>query len=317
MIKPGARMKDIVVLFGLGAMGREICERLLAHGVRVRAWNRTPARAAPFQQAGFSFHATPVEAARTGDIWITLLGDAPATVHLWRTLTASPELVRPGVIWVQSATLDYSTTLRLAGEARARGILFCDAPVLGGREEARRGELLVLAGGENEVLERLRPLFETYAGTTLPCGPVGRGTLMKLAANLLLAHLLTGLAEWMNFGLEVGFTPESLWAVLRRSKLCAPMMAGKWDRFRREDFHPSFRLRWMRKDLHAILDAAHAFGAYTPMAQTVKSLFDAASGHGLDDEDYSAVYQVFRMLSRGGNSGEAEAPPEDISLHQD
>lgn len=287
-----------ILIIGLGKMGKAIASRLLDRGLRVCAWNRTSTAGEDFQHPSFQFIEDLSAAVKESRVWLTLLGDSSATWNIWKKLLPLADSTS-NPVWLQTATLEYASTVSLAGESVRHGIRFIDCPVLGGVGEARKGELIVLAGGNEDDLKSTRPLMELYSTHIEYCGPIGAGTLMKLTFNLLLAHQMTGFAEWMNFGRQCGLCAESLWGVLRRSKLMAPMMPAKWEKLLKEDYQPTFRLRWMRKDLHAILEAAHSFGIYVPLTYPMKALYDAASAHGLDDDDYSSIYRIFQMLSRG------------------
>ena len=297
--------RPTIALFGLGHMGSAVARRLATHGFSLLLWNRTRERLSSFDEQPFSLAASPEDAARRADLWITFLSDGPATLELWtrqdglRAALSEEKNPSSEKIWMQMATLDYSTTLRLAGDARKRGVRFIDIPVLGSTGEASKGELILMAGGHPEDLERIRPVTDVLGKTVVHCGPVGSGTLMKLTTNLLLAHLMTGLAEWFTFGSQMGLHPDDMFRVIRDSKLFTPMFAAKFPKLKNDDYTPSFPLKWMRKDLNNILDAAHHFGSFLPVASIMKTLYDAADFQGLGDDDYSAVVHLLKQLSRG------------------
>ena len=113
-------------------------------------------------------------------------------------VTAGPggllEGMRPGTTIVVHSTVHPDTCVRLARSAAERGVTVVDAPVSGGAPQAEKGRLLVMAGGDRDTVERVRPVFETYGNPVVHLGPLGAGQRAKLINNTLLAAHL-GVAE--------------------------------------------------------------------------------------------------------------------------
>ncbi|MCS7312761.1 MAG: NAD(P)-dependent oxidoreductase [Acidobacteria bacterium] len=288
-----------VGIIGGGRMGQAIARRLYAQGISVQVWNRTAERLQGLVAEGIPVASDLPDLLRAHPVWITVLNDGPVTRSVWSMPGGMAEYATPDKVWLQMGSIDYPTTLALAHEARRRGLRFLDAPVLGGPTDIPAGRLIVMAGGDEEVLEAVRPVLEALSGRIVPMGPVGTGTLAKLTSNLLLAHMVVGLAEWLSFGQQVGLDPLHLWEVVKHSKLYNLVFEAKFAAMLEENFQPSFALQWMAKDLWNILEAARQFGAYAPVAHTMAVLYQAAQNHGLGEDDYSAVYQVLRLFSRG------------------
>lgn len=292
-----------VGLIGGGRMGQAMARRLHAQGIAVQVWNRTLERVQDLAAEGIPVTSDLPGLLKAHPVWLTVLGDGPATRAVWSMPGGMAEHAGPAKVWLQMGSVDYPTTLALAHEARQQGVRFLDAPVLGGPMDIPTGRLIVMTGGDEEVLDAARPVLEALAGRIVPMGPVGAGTLAKLTSNLLLAHMVVGLAEWLNFGQQVGLDPLRLWEVVKNSKLYNPVFEAKFPAMLEENFQPSFALKWMAKDLWNILEAARQFGAYTPVAHAMTALYQAAQNHGYGEDDYSAVHQLLRMLSRGPYGG--------------
>ncbi len=288
-----------VGIIGGGRMGQAMARRLHTQGIPVQVWNRTAERLQGLAAEGIPVTSDLPNLLKVHPVWLTVLSDGPATRSVWSMPGGMADHAAPEKIWLQMGSIDYPTTLNLAHEARRRGLRFLDAPVLGGPMDIPTGRLIVMTGGDEEVLEAARPVLEALSGRIVPMGPVGTGTLAKLASNLLLAHMVVGLAEWLSFGQQVGLDPLRLWEVVKNSKLYNPVFEAKFPAMLEENFQPSFALQWMAKDLWNILETARQFGAYTPVAHTMTALYQAAQNHGLGEDDYSAVHQLLRLFSRG------------------
>jgi len=142
---------ETIALLGTGTMGAAMGRNLLGAGFAVRAWNRTAAKARPLAEAGASVAASPAEAASGAGILLTMLADGQAVEATVAGPSGALEVLGDGALWVQSSTVGADDTERLAELAREHGVGFVDAPVLGTKQPAEKGELTVLASGPEEA----------------------------------------------------------------------------------------------------------------------------------------------------------------------
>ncbi|MGC4865266.1 NAD(P)-dependent oxidoreductase [Micromonospora sp. DT53] len=193
-------MLDIALL-GTGTMGTAIGRRLLTSGHRLTVWNRTSARAAPLVDAGARAAGSPAEAVRDADVVITMLTDAVA-VRQTVVDSGAALALRPGTPVIEMSTIGPGGVAELATLLPA-GVPLVDAPVAGSAEAAETGRLVVLAGGEEAVVERVAPLLGTL-GTVRRCGGSGRGAALKLVLNTALVTAVTAVADALAVADAVG-----------------------------------------------------------------------------------------------------------------
>jgi hypothetical protein len=124
-----------VALLGTGIMGAGMGRSMLRAGLPVRAWNRTLATAQALEPAGATIAATPADAVRDAGVIVTILSDGDAVLE---TMSAAVPGLREGQVWVQASTVGVAGLEPLAGLARAHGLQFMDAPVLGTRQPPSR-----------------------------------------------------------------------------------------------------------------------------------------------------------------------------------
>lgn len=150
-----------VAILGTGIMGSAVARNLLRAGMAVHVWNRTPSRAEPLTREGAQVAGSPAEAVRGSDFLITLLPDADVIEEVVRedVLTA----LASGGVWLQMSTVGVEGCERLGQLAAKSDVAYVDAPVLGTRQPAEEGTLVVLASGPEELRERCRPIFEADA----------------------------------------------------------------------------------------------------------------------------------------------------------
>src|SRR5947209_11244011 len=138
-------------------MGAGMARSLVKAGLDVTVSNRNADKARPLADDGAKVAADPAEAVSGADVVVTMLFDVDAVAEVMqRALAATPE----HAIWAQTSTVGLAGTQRLADLAGRYGRGFVDAPVLGTKQPAERGELIVLASGPRELAPRVEPVFE-------------------------------------------------------------------------------------------------------------------------------------------------------------
>lgn len=277
---------------GLGAMGLPMARHLHAHGRLAAVASRTAAKAQAL--AGELSIAAPEELAElaTQCDYIALCVTADADV------LACVEALRPGLrrgtVVIDHSTVSPDTARQAAALLAEAGAHFLDAPVSGGVEGAHHGRLSVMVGGDEAVLERARPLLESYAARVTWMGPTGSGQATKAVNQVLVAGIAAAVCEGLALGEALGLEAERLLPTL------AAGAAGNWflDKrgasMLRGEFDVGFKLGLLHKDLAIVQGIAR--GAGTDHSVIDKALADYAalmvSGHA--DEDISALIRLKR-----------------------
>jgi 3-hydroxyisobutyrate dehydrogenase len=172
-------MTERVAVLGTGIMGAPMARSLLKTGFQVRVWNRTLTKARVLAAEGAELAETPAEAVREAAFVITMLTDGAAVLAV---MGQAAESVPDGAVWLQTS-MDTDVE-RVAALAEDHGITFVDCPVLGTRETAKQGRLVVLASGPGDALDRAQPIFDAMGSKTVRLEPqAGRASRMKLVAN--------------------------------------------------------------------------------------------------------------------------------------
>lgn len=277
-----------VAVLGTGIMGSALARNLLRAGMDVRVWNRTRRRAELLQRDGAQVAASPAEAAQGVDFLITLLPEAGVI----------EEVVGNGVlvslasdgVWLQMSTVGIEGCERLGQLAAESGVAYVDAPVLGTRQPAEEGKLVVLASGPEDLRERCRPIFEAIGSRTLWLGPAGMGSRLKLVTNNWIAGFLGALAETLALAEAIGVDPARFFEAIEGGPLDAPFARIKGRMMLERSFDPSFTLKLALKDARLILEAAEDGGQRLKITEVVKSRYEEAIAMGHGEEDMSALF---------------------------
>src|SRR5687768_5603475 len=164
-------MSDTQVAFiGTGTMGKPMARNLLRAGFRVRAYNRTRARAEELKIEGATIAATPAEASAEADVIITIVSDTPDVRSVILGPGGIAETARSGSVVIDMSTISPRVTREIAGELGRTGVEMLDAPVSGGEKGAIEATLSIMVGGKREVFEKCSPVFEAMGKKLVYCG---------------------------------------------------------------------------------------------------------------------------------------------------
>ncbi|WNM29001.1 NAD(P)-dependent oxidoreductase [Streptomyces sp. Li-HN-5-11] len=280
-----------VGVLGTGIMGAAMARNLVRAGHTVRVWNRTRAKAEPLAADGAHVAGTPAEAVRDADVVLTMLYDGGTVLEVMREAAGA---LRPGVAWVQSTTAGLESVGELAGLAGEHGLVFYDAPVLGTKQPAEAGQLVVLAAGPAEGRAAVTPVFEAVGARTVWTGEDGAAataTRLKLVANswVLAATAATGEALALAKGL--GVDPQNFFDLISGGPLDMGYLHAKAALILEDRLVPaSFAVTTAEKDARLIVEAGERNGVRLDVAAAGAERFARAAALGHADEDMAAAY---------------------------
>ncbi|EME64951.1 MULTISPECIES: NAD(P)-dependent oxidoreductase [Rhodococcus] len=199
---------------GLGNMGAPMAKRLLDRPGGLTVLDTRPEAVAPFTAAGARAADDPADLARECDIvCITVVDDAQVRTVVAGLLGAA----RPGTVVAVHSTVADTTAVDLAAECAEHGIELVDAPVSGGAPGAEQGRLAVMVGASDAAFHTVREPFSWFSDLVVHAGPVGAGTRMKLARNLLHFVSFTAAAEAQRLAEAAGLDITALGKVVRHT----------------------------------------------------------------------------------------------------
>lgn len=281
-----------VAVLGTGLMGAGMARSMARAGLAVVAWNRTLDKALPLEEAGVTVVRRPQDAVRGADVIVTMLFDGAAVEEVMRpTLEALPGQA----VWAQCATVGLEATERLAGLAGEHGVPFVDAPVLGTRAPAEKGELIVLVGGPSALRERVAPVFEAVGSRTVWVDDVpGAGHRLKLAANAWVLSVTAATAQSVGLARRLGVDPRGFLETIAGGPLDCAYAQVKGGSMIEGDFAASFTLAAAVKDAALIERAATAAGGGADLMRALRGCFEAAAETGdPQTQDMAAVVRAF------------------------
>jgi 3-hydroxyisobutyrate dehydrogenase len=279
--------RPTVALLGTGTMGAGMARNIAGAGIPLRVWNRTRAKAEPLAEVGAVVADTAAEAVRGADVVLTMLFDVDSVAS---ALEEARDGLAEGTVLLQQSTVGVDGTERLARLAEELGLVLVDAPVLGTKQPAEAGKLVVLASGPESTRDLLAPVLDAIGARTTWVGEAGQGTRLKLVANSWVLTVVEGIAEALTLAGALGVDPRAFLDVVKGGAMDAPYVQLKGASMLDGDFTPAFGLDGAAKDAGLILDAARAAGADVAFIEVVQQHFARAVEAGYGDQDLSATF---------------------------
>ena len=189
-----------VGFIGLGSQGGPMARRIVEGGYDLTLWARRPATLEPYADTAAKTAGSPAELAAASDlVCLCVVGDDDVREVLNGDSGVLAGLAPGGIVAIHS-TVHPDTCREIAETAAAQGVSVIDAPVSGGGPAVEEGKLLVMVGGDEDVVERCRPVFATYADPIVHLGPLGSGQVTKILNNLLFTANLGSAMSTLELG---------------------------------------------------------------------------------------------------------------------
>lgn len=286
-------VNEKIGLIGLGLVGSALAERFTAAGFSVVGYDIDGSRLEALSEMPVEAANSSLDVARSVRRIVLSLPDSRVVEEVIEGPNGIVHGAGPDTVIIDTTTGDPERTVKLAERLRSRGIGYIDATIGGSSQQVRLGDVIVLIGGEEEVVNAQRDIFDTFASQVFLMGPNGKGAEAKLVVNLILGLNRLVFAEGLSLGMRAGINPERLLEVLRASSAYSRVMDVKGAKMITGDFTPQARLRQHLKDVELILNMGERAQARLPVSDLHSQLLREAVAAGYGDEDNSAIMKMF------------------------
>ncbi|HSK99176.1 MAG TPA: NAD(P)-dependent oxidoreductase [Rubrobacteraceae bacterium] len=287
---------------GLGAMGLPMAGRLAGAGFELKVFDLLTERVRPLVELGAVSTASPAEVAEGTDALVLMVANADQAKGVLFGEGGVAGALPEGAAVIVMSTIGPEAVRELADGLAERSLLTLDAPVSGGVARAERGDLLIMAGGPEDLFEKLRPALGTMGSSVVHCGPrVGDGQAVKLVNQLLCGVHIAVAGEALAYAEALGLDPRFVFETIRHGAANSFMLEDRGERMLEAEFvPPRSALDIFVKDMGLVRTAAEERDFETPLASAALALYAAGHDAGLGGEDDAGVIRMFRpRASRG------------------
>ena len=291
-----------VAFLGLGIMGQPMAANLVKGGHEITVWNRTPGK----HVEGARSAASPAEAARDREVVWMCVSDTAAVEQVLFGQQGVESSLTAGMVIADSSTISPSATRQFAQRVRGRGVDWVDAPMTGSKMGAANRALIFMVGGDQAVLDKIKPLFEAMGKQVFRMGETGKGQAAKLTMNLQIALIYEGFAEALTLATKLGVDAATLIPLVQATMVRSGVVDYKAPFILHRDFSANFPLRLMHKDIRLALEAARESRVRLPGLEAVEEVYDLASEEGQQDLDYAATLTLLEKWAGVEVKGETQ-----------
>jgi 3-hydroxyisobutyrate dehydrogenase len=265
---------------GLGTMGAPMARNLVAAGFDVTVHNRTRSKEEGFDNRA----ASPAEAAKDKDVVVTIVSDTPDVEDVLFGENGIVQGASSGALVVDMSTISAEATKDFGARLAKLGVSMIDAPVSGGSEGAEKGTLTIMVGGDENDVERARPVLEVLGAKVTHIGPLGSGQLTKAVNQVIISGYFEGVAEGLVLAMKSGLDPYKVVDALSAGMARSAVLEMRAKNMIEQTYPLGFKLGLHLKDLRIALES----GVDLPVARMVKETEERlVAEHG--DEDMSAL----------------------------
>ncbi|AFL50093.1 putative dehydrogenase [Sinorhizobium fredii] len=293
---PGRAVAAAVI--GLGSMGFGMAQSMKRAGLDVVGYDITPAAVDRFAAEGGRGAETPAGAVQDADVVVSVVVNAAQTETILFGPGGVAAAMKPGAVFVSSATMDPAIARRLCEQVETLGLHYLDAPISGGAARAAKGELTIMASGSAKAFAAARPALDAMAAKVYELGDAaGTGAAFKMINQLLAGVHIAAACEAITFAAKQGLDLDKVYEVITASAGNSWMFENRVPHVLAGDYTPLSAIEIFVKDLGIVQDMARAERYPVPLVAAALQMYLAASGSGMGRDDDSSLARLYAQLS--------------------
>ncbi|MGL5990125.1 MAG: NAD(P)-dependent oxidoreductase [Plesiomonas sp.] len=286
-----------VGFIGLGLMGEAMSKNIVAKfGGDVWVFDVNPQAIATLVSAGATAASSIADIAQRCDVIISMVPKSEHVQAVYRELL--PHL-HAGQITLDMSTIDPEVSVELARQVQQTGAQMLDAPVVKSVPAAIAAELGIYVGGDLAAYQRVRPLLAMMGNNIIHLGDNGRGLVMKLCHNTLVAQIQNGVNEMLTLAHQFGISTPDFATAASYGGASNFYLSGKLNALSEENYQTAFSLQNMGKDIDCTLRLMRDPALNLPGVDTVKAVYDYAIAHDMGPEDFCATIKAVKARAVG------------------
>jgi 3-hydroxyisobutyrate dehydrogenase len=289
--------KTRVGWIGTGVMGRWMCQHLITKGYQATVYNRTKEKTQPLIEAGASWADSPKAVAERSDVTFAIVGFPKDVRETFLGPQGALAGSKAGAILVDMTTSEPSLAIEIHQVAKSKGVGSVDAPVSGGDVGAKNAALSVMVGGDKDVVDAVRPLFECMGKTVVHQGPPGAGQHTKMVNQILIAANMIGVCEALLYGYKAGLDLKTVLQSVGAGGAASWCLNNLGPRIIDRNFEPGFFVEHFIKDMGIALDEAKRMGLALPGLALANQLYLAVKAQGYGRKGTHALMLALEQLS--------------------
>lgn len=277
---------------GLGIMGESMCENIVKkHDDQVFVFDLEEEKVRLLAARGAIACGSAREAAEKSQVIISMVPKSEHSRSVYREILPALDESK---ICIDMSTIDPGVSVEISKMVKATGAQFLDAPVVKSKPAAIAGKLGIYVGGDEEAYEQIRPILAYMGENIIRMGGNGKGLVMKICHNALVAQIQNGVNETSALAAANGIDIMTFARAISYGGGQNFYLDSKKEVIAKEDYATAFSVENMSKDINICVELAKECGVAMPGAENAKRVYDAAMAAGYGKEDFCATVKVVR-----------------------
>jgi 3-hydroxyisobutyrate dehydrogenase len=285
----------VIGFIGTGVMGKNMANHLLQGGYPVVVYNRTKEKAMELLEKGATWASTPKEVAQRANVIFTIVGYPKDVEEVYLKDQGIIAHAKAGSYVIDMTTSTPTLAQKIYEEAKKKEIFVLDAPVSGGDVGAKEARLSIMVGGDEEVFNDIKPLFELLGTNIVYQGKAGAGQHTKMCNQIAIASNMIGVCEAIVYAEKAGLDPEKVLTSITSGAAGSWSLSNLAPRMLAGNFEPGFYIKHFIKDMNIALEEAEAMGMETPGLTLAKSMYDRLEENGEENSGTQALYKYWQL----------------------
>ncbi|MFV5770052.1 NAD(P)-binding domain-containing protein [Mammaliicoccus sciuri] len=283
---------------GLGIMGKPMVKNLIKANKEVLVNDLN--KEAEKEVAALGAKVVSIEEmARDAEVMITMLPNGAivkSVLYSGETAVLNQSEINVKMV-IDMSSLTPNESLEISKVLEEKDIQYVDAPVSGGEPLAITGELAVMVGCDEDLLEDIKEVLRPIAGSVVRVGHVGSGSVVKLANQIIVNTNIAALSEAVVLAKKFDIDLIEMHEAIKNGLAGSAVMEAKFPKMIEQDYKPGGTLNINLKDLKNVSSTADTAGLTLPVVNQIKEIYksEVAQGNGLND--HSGIIQYFEKIN--------------------
>ncbi len=282
---------------GTGVMGRWMCQHAMTKGYAATVYNRSKDKAKPLLEQGARWADTPKQVAENSDVVFAIVGFPKDVREVFLGKDGMLAGSKPGNILVDMTTSEPSLAQEIDVACKPKGVHSLDAPVSGGDVGAKNAGLSIMVGGDAQVFEAVKPLFECMGKTIIHQGGPGAGQHTKMVNQILIAANMVALCEGLLYGYKAGLDLPTVFKSVSVGAAGSKALEVLGPRIMDRNFEPGFYVEHFIKDMGIALEESKRMGLVMPGLALANQLYLAVQAQGLGRKGTHALMLALEHIA--------------------
>lgn len=275
---------------GLGIMGEPMCYNIIKkHDDKVYIFDIDAGKMALLQSYGAIACENSLETAKNSDVIITVVPRSEHSLSVYREIEPVMDDTK---ICIDMSTIDPEASEEIFHMLAGHGTPFLDAPIVKSRDAARLGDVGIYVGGDYEVYQKVKPILQYMGRSIMHMGEHGKGLLMKICHNALVAEIQNGVNETLALALREGIDIDKFSAAISYGGGQNYYYDSKQMALRYKDYTTQFSVDNMAKDLEICHNLVAPKNYEMPGLEAVRRIYAKALEEGDGDKDFCSTLEI-------------------------